>query len=171
MRSFGFHVINNPVVPKNEESIRNNLISGDTFLYYSGDNCLSFDEKCGTFISQSSWRCYKGNFYILTPRGDLTEEGIRNAIVIKASTIRSYAESMPQKLIFPGPSGSLGHRFKNVKNSMTLEQFMNLLVKLLLVCKDAKEVRDRLRRQFNKVLPKNAPKDNMSKQMLAEDYV
>lgn len=161
MRSFGFEVVNNTVDPNDKKSIFDNLVWGDTWLKVGpGDNdWLKFDEKFGSFISQKSWSSYKGQYYILTPNGDITEEGIRNAHVLRSSTVKGYAAKLPSNRIRAGLSGDLGYRFHRLKNFITLEEFMLSLVKSKLMFSNHREGINWINKKIIKVLPKNAMYD------------
>ena len=120
MRSFGFDVENHTVDPDKKETIHQNRIWGDTSLYFGGRdmNPLLFDEKLGMFVSRNSWLDFRGHFYILTPDGNISESGIRNAMVIRRCTIKAYGEKIRSKHLVVAPSGDLGYRFHDVQNYM-----------------------------------------------------
>ena len=159
MRSFGFDVENNTVDPNDQKSIVDNRIYGDTFLHYGGreNHPLMFDEKLGTFISRNSWLDFKGHFYILTPNGDISESGIRNAMVIRKCTVKAYGDKIRGKHLITAPSGDLGYRFHDVRNYMTLEDFMVLLTKMKLADIEDKNRTIRfwsiIRNKFRKINP------------------
>lgn len=151
MRSFGFEVFNRKVDQNDIKSIFENLKFGDTIIRTKYNEIL-FDEKYGSFISEKSIKGFQGNYYIITPNGDISEEGIRNARVIKNSTIKSYFNKVSPSKYKTAKSGDKGYRFNYIKNYLTLEEFMIQLVKFELLDDNYSNKITWLKSLFNKVI-------------------
>ena len=123
---------------------------GDSIIKLKKYENFTIDIRFGTFISKKSLEQYKGDYYILTPKGDISEEGIKNAMVIKNSTIKSYFQPVREDRMAIGPSGTKGYRFNRIKNFMRLEDFIIELAKVLLQPNINQAIKE-LNLSFNKV--------------------
>ncbi len=130
--------------------ITQKLRFGDSIIKLKEYENFIIDIRFGTFISEKSLEQYKGNYYILTPKGDISEEGIKNAMVIKNSTIKSYFQPVQEDRMTTGPSGTKGYRFNRIKNFMRLEDFIIELAKVLLQ-PNINQAMKELNLSFNKV--------------------
>jgi hypothetical protein len=155
---YGFAVELQEVV--DEQTRNQNLVWGDIILenFVLGKN-LHFDVKATTFISETSIVGFRGEYYILYPvkPDGIHPEDVPSSKIIRAKTIQRYWQQIPAAGRMHGPSGDLGYYFKNVKNYITLEEFMTLLVKIILVHpQETHQFYIDLNHPFNKVLPKGA---------------
>jgi hypothetical protein len=154
--SFGLKAIHRQLDRSDPAERLDNFKNGDIEIQFNEHRIFKIDVKRGTFITESSAKGFDGHLFVLLPNGDISPEAIKNARVIKSSTIRAYADKLPESAWKEGLSGKLGYRFGKVKNYMRLEDFCTNLVKAYLNTDQFADPIGMMMEQFNKVLPKGA---------------
>jgi hypothetical protein len=155
MSSFFGSKVKHRSMNSNDPNARlDNFKYGDIEFHYDDDRKFFFDVKCGTFITETSAKGgFKGQYYILLPKGDTSPEAIKDAHVVKSSTVHSYANKISNSKWKEGPSDRKGYRFGRIKNFMRLEDFCVKMAKTYLNTNEFVSPLIVLSRQFNKVLP------------------
>lgn len=161
-KKFGISIEKRLAISGDVKSIYENMKLGDLKLKFGDEpeRYLNFDVKRGCFISDNSIKNYKGQFFILIPKGDINN--IEKAKVVKSSTIRRYYSNIPAESRHTGLSGDKGYRFTKLKNFILLEEFVTELIKRLYILGDKYDYDKQispmgeLAIMFNKVLPRGA---------------